>query len=168
MGPGESPLGDKGCEGAQSWWTKQRVKSLGLHNTRGSEKQWGWLWRERNVLGAASASCHTWGDCETPAVPDGKSFLQRGGDFQVTSTRMSYSSRIVRRAWRALASGWAWQQWLGGRRGFRTSLVVPALLHLGLVTRVLLLDGQDALALLDQLHAAVGDEPDGQGAHGET
>lgn len=45
----------------------------------------------------------------------------------------------------------------------------PPLLQLGLVPLLLLLlDGQDALALLDQLHAAVGDEPDGQGALRET
>lgn len=53
----------------------------------------------------------------------------------------------------------------GRERRLQDKPVVPALLHLGLV---LLLDGQDALALLDQLHSAVGDEPDGQGAHGET
>lgn len=41
------------------------------------------------------------------------------------------------------------------------------LLHLCFVT-LLLLDGQDALTLFDQLHSAVRDEPDGQGADRET
>lgn len=85
---------------AQSCWTKrcgkQGEKSLGLHKVRGSEKRWGWLWHEGNVLGAASASCHARGACETQ---DGKSFLCFPGE--VTSTRMSYSSPIVRRACRA-------------------------------------------------------------------
>lgn len=44
---------------------------------------------------------------------------------------------------------------------------MSSLFCLGFVT-LLLLDGQDALALFDQLHSAVGDEPDGQGADGET
>lgn len=88
--------------------------------------------------------------------------------FQVTSMWMSYSSPIVRRAWKALASGWFGSSGWEERGGFRTSLWCLSLLQLGLVTLVLLLDGQDALALLDQLHPAVGDEPDGQGAHGET
>lgn len=42
--------------------------------------------------------------------------------FQVTSTWMSYSSPIVRRAWRALASGWPGSSGWKGDQGFRTSL----------------------------------------------
>lgn len=115
--------------------------------------------RERNVLGAASAS---WGD-RNARCADGKSSLQQGGDlclpgdFYVDELQQSMSG--------GLAEPWP----VAGRE---TRLwdkpAVPPLLHLCLVPPVLLLDGQDALALLDELHAAVGDEPDGQGAHGET
>lgn len=110
--------------------------------------------RERNVLGAASAS---WGDCETPAVPDGKSSLCLPGDFYVDELQQSVSG--------GLAEPWPV---VGRETRLWDKPVVPPLLHLCLVPPVLLLDGQDALALLDELHAAVGDEPDGQGAHRET
>lgn len=62
--------------------------------------------------------------------------------------------------------GLAWQRWSEGSCS-GTSPPVSALLCLGFVT-LLLLDGQDAFPLFDQLHSAVRDEPDGQGADGET
>lgn len=105
-----------------------------------------------------------------PTVPDGKSFLQQGGDlclpgdFYVDELQQSDCQEGLESPGQWLA----WQQWLGGGRGFGTSLLVPSLLHLCLVTLLLLLDGQDALTLLDQLHSAVRDEPDGQGADRET
>lgn len=81
--------------------------------------------------------------------------------FQVTSTWVSYSGPIVRSAWRAPASGWKGDEALG-QSCRRLSLV-----RLCFVT-LLLLDGQDALTFFDQLHSAVCDEPDGQGADRET
>lgn len=93
------------------------VKSLSLHAVRGSGKQWGWLWHGRNILGAASASCHAWGDCETPAVPDGRSSLQQGGDLclpgdlYVDELQQSDCQEGLESPGQCLA----WQQWLEGR-----------------------------------------------------
>jgi len=87
--------------------------------------------------------------------------------FHVTSTWVSYSSLIVRSAWRDPASSWPGSGGWRGHEALGKALQCLPLLSLHFVT-LFLLDGQDALTLFDQLNSTVRDEPDGQGADRET
>lgn len=109
-----------------------------------------------------SAVCHAWGACEMPTVSYRKSFLQQGGDLCFSGD--FYMGELQRSDCQECLESPG--QWLGdealGQSCRRLSLV-----RLCFVT-LLLLDGQDALTFFDQLHSAVCDEPDGQGADRET
>lgn len=67
------------------------------------------------------------GETETPAVPDGKSFLQQGGDlclpgdFYMDELQQSDCQEGLESPGQWLV----WQQWLGGERRLQDKPVVP-------------------------------------------